>query len=323
MGNSKFFIGSLVTSSKKRWLNAVLKINTSKLIAVIAAITFIVGAIAVFFSLNLFLASLNQPEEPISLRVSQWSGYIAASDMQNRSPVVSGISGSWTVPEVMPSGNNSFSGVWVGIGGYGEESLIQTGTEQEYVNGKLVYYAWYELLPDYLIRIPNLHVQAGDTISASISLVNENANSWSIELRDVSRGEQFKKVVVYNSSRLSAEWIVERPKINDTISTLADFENVTFTECTATLDGVTGAIGNFSYAQLVMYDKDTSLVSVSPLNNDGSGFTVSYLEPPRATTLAKNVTIQAFTNQGANVFSAKAKMQSTKNSQKSSDNQSP
>jgi hypothetical protein len=233
----------------------------------------------------------------MALHVSQWSGYIVASDIQNRSPVVSSVSASWTVPEVKPSENNTFSGVWVGIGGYGEDTLIQTGTEQECFNGKLVYYAWYELLPDYLVRIPSLHVRAGDTIIASISLINENASTWSIEISDVTRGEHFKKVVVYNSSRLSAEWVVERPKVNGAISTLADFGNVTFTECKATVDGITGTIGNFSYAQFVMHEEDTPLVSVSPLNDDESGFTVSYLEPPSPTAPANDLTIQNFTTQ--------------------------
>jgi hypothetical protein len=222
----------------------------------------------------------------------QWSGYIVASDVQNPSPVVSSVSASWTVPEIKPSENNTFSGVWVGIGGYGEDTLIQTGTEQEYVNGRLVYYAWYELLPDYLVRIPTVHVRAGDTVTASISLINENTNTWSIEIADVTRGERFKKTVVYNSSRLSAEWVVERPKVNDTISTLADFGNVTFTECKATIEGNTGAISNFSYAQLAMYDQELQLVTVSPLNDDGSSFTVSYLEPSSATPLSNDLSVR-------------------------------
>jgi len=275
--------------------------------------TFIVGAVAVFYSVNLFLASSSQPEEPTVLRVSQWSGYIVASDIQTSSPVVSGVSASWIVPEVKSSENNTFSGVWVGIGGYGEETLIQTGTEQEYLNGRFAYYAWYELFPDYLIRIPSLHVQSGDTITASISLVNKNSSTWSIEIRDVTRGEQFKKVVVYNSSMLSAEWIVERPKVNGTVSTLADFGNVTFTECKATVDGVTGAIGNFSYAQLVMHDEDTPLVSVSPLNNDESGFTVSYLEPPSPTASANDLTIQNIAIQSGDAFSVYPKTAVSKN----------
>ncbi len=256
--------------------------------------TFIVGATAVLYGVTLFLASLSQPEEPTVLRVNQWSGYMVASDVQvdvqNRSSVVTSISGSWVVPEVNPSENITFSGVWVGIGGYGEETLIQTGTEQEYIDGKAVYYAWYELLPEYVVRINNIHIQPGDTITASISLENENTNTWTITIKDVTRGEQFKKTVVYNSSRLSAEWVVERPKVNGTVSTLADFGSVTFTECEATLDSFTGAIGNFSYAQLVMQEENTALVSVSSLDGGESGFTVSYLEQPSPTASANDST---------------------------------
>jgi hypothetical protein len=287
--------------SNKRWQAIVFKINNFKIMVVIAVTTFIVGAFTVFYSINLFLASSSQPEEPVSVRVSQWSGYIVASDVQNRSPVVSSASASWKVPKIKPSENDTFSGVWLGIGGYGENTLIQIGTEQEYYNGEAVYYAWYELLPGYLVRIQSLHVRAGDTITASVSLVNENASTWSIELKDVTRGEEFNKVVVYNSSMLSAEWIVERPKVNGVVSTLADFGNVTFTECKATVDGVTGAIGNFSYTEFVMHDEDTALVSVSPLNEEG--FTVSYLELPSPTASADDLAIQNFIHQRSDVFS--------------------
>jgi len=254
--------------------------------------TFVIGAVAVYFSINLFLASPNQTYNPPSFKVSHWSGYIVASDLQNRSPVVSGVSACWTVPEIKPSENDTFLGVWVGIGGYGEETLIQTGTEQEYVNGRVVYYAWYELIPDYLVRIPKIHVQAGDIVTASISLLEEDTNTWVIEIADVTRGERFKRNVVYNSSRLSAEWVVERPKVNGTISTLADFGNVTFTGCKATIEGSTGAIVNFSYAQIAMYDQELQLVAVSPLDDDGSSFTVSYLESSSATPLSNNSSVR-------------------------------
>jgi hypothetical protein len=259
--------------------------NASKLCSAIAIMTFIVGAVAVYYSISLFLASPNQTDNPPSFKISHWSGYIVASDIQNRSPVVSSVSASWTMPEIKPSENNTFSGVWVGIGGYGEDTLIQTGTEQEYVNGQVAYYAWYELLPDHLVHIPNIHVQAGDAVTASISLINENTNTWLIEIADITRNQRFRKTFVYNSSRLSAEWIVERPKVNGTISTLADFGNVTFTECKAVMDGVAGAIGKSDYAKFVMVGaEDKPLVSVSSLNEEGSSFTVSYLEPSNATS---------------------------------------
>jgi len=253
--------------------------------------TFIVGAVAVCYSISLFLASPNQTDNPPSFKISNWSGYIVASDIQNRSPVVSSVSASWTVPEIKPSENNTFSSVWVGIGGYGEDTLIQTGTAQECINGKFVYYAWYELVPDSLVHIPNIHVQAGDAVTASISLINENTNTWSIKIADITRNQRFQTTVVYNSSRWSAEWIVERPKVNGALSTLADFGNVTLTECKATLDGVNGVISSFSYAQLVMYDQELQLVKVSPLNDDGSSFTVNYLESPSASLLSTNLVV--------------------------------
>jgi hypothetical protein len=268
--------------------------NASKLCSAIAIMTFIVGAVAVCYSINLFLANPNQTANPPSFKIPHWSGYIVASDIQNRLPVVSSVSASWTVPEIKPSENNTFSGAWVGIGGYGEDILIQTGTEQEYVNDQVAYYAWYELLPDHLVRISNIHVQAGDTVTASISLINENTNTWSIEIADATRGERFQRNFVYNSSRLSAEWVVERPKVNGVISTLADFGNVTFTECEATLDGVTGAIDNFSFAQFVMVGaEDKPLVSVSSLDGDGESFTVSYL--PSNATSQDDLSVNSFT----------------------------
>lgn len=227
------------------------------------------------------------------MRVPQWSGYmVAPPDVRDQSSLVTGVNASWTVPEVKPSENNTFSGVWVGIGGYGEDTLIQRGTEQEYIDGKVPYYSWYELLPAHLIRIPDLHVRLGDLITASLSLVNQNTNSWSIEISDVTRGEHFKKVVAYNSSMRSAEWIVERPLVNDRISTLANFGNLAFTECQATVNGVTGTIGNFSYTQLIMHENDdTPLVSVSPLNEMGSGFTVIYIDSSTAATLVNKATV--------------------------------
>jgi hypothetical protein len=260
------------------------KTNSSKRYTIMAVALIVIDIIVIGYSVSMFFTSPSQVNEPTSIRLSQWSGYMVASDIQNQSPVVTSVSGSWAVPVVKSSENETFSGVWIGIGGYGEKTLIQTGIEQEYINGESDYYAWYELYPNYLVRIRSFRVQPGDTITASISLINENASNWSIALHDVTRGETFQKVVVYDSSMLSAEWIVERPTVNNAVSTLANFGIVRFTDCKATINGVAGAIGNFSYAQIIMRDdNDTSLVSVSPLNVDRSGFTVSYLESPSAT----------------------------------------
>jgi hypothetical protein len=264
---------------KKRWLLPFSKINLSKAYAIAAALMMVLGSVVIAYSITLFMASVSQPTSQAPIRVTQWSGYMAASDIQTRSPVVTGVSAYWRVPEVKLSENDTFSSAWVGIGGYGESTLIQTGTHHQCVNGKVGYYAWYELLPDDVVPIMSIHIRPGDAITASISLLNENTSTWLIEISDVSRGEHFEKTVFYNSSRLSADWIVERPNVNDTVSTLADFGSVGFSECTATIEGITGGVGNFSHAQLVMVDaQNVQLVNVSQLSDEGSSFTVSYLE---------------------------------------------
>ena len=248
----------------------------------VALVLILVGGFVIYFSLNQMLAGLDQdnPGGLVPVRVSHWSGYLVSLGVENRSEAVSSISASWMVPEIKYSKNDTYSSVWIGVGGYGEKTLIQTGTEQECKDGKIEYYAWYELLPAYIERINALRIQPGDAIQASISLINENESTWLITLTDVTSGRHFEKTVTYNSSQMSAEWIIERPMVQNVISTLADFGNVTVTNCSATINGVTGSVSDFIYSPVTMVDSnDTELTSVLPLSSDGSSFTVSYLNP--------------------------------------------
>jgi hypothetical protein len=269
----------------------------------------ILGTVVIAYSMVLLFSSVSQSENvnaPSVLRVKQWSGYMVNFGEENSSALVTGVSGSWQVPAISPTENNTFSSVWVGIGGYGEKTLIQAGTEQEFVDGQAYYLAWYEILPNYLTRITSMLVQPGDTVTASISLVNDNANTWLIEVNDVTRGGHFEKTVIYPSSRLSAEWIVERPNVNNVTSTLANFGNVTLTDCKATIAGETGVIGNFSYSQLVMVDpQDSPFVAVSSLDSIGSGFTVSYLEPASVETVHNEAVMPEIICTYANSFIAR------------------
>lgn len=176
-----------------------------------------------------------------SVQAQRWSGYIVKTNYQSSWQGFSSVSASWIVPEVKASVNNTFLSVWVGIGGYGEESLIQAGIEGHCINGQVEYSAWYELLPDFARPISSVTVKSGDNISVSITLINEK-QTWSIMLADNTNNKYFQKNVVYNSSRLTAEWIVERPTINNAISVLPDFDNVTFSNCKAVLNGIAGKL---------------------------------------------------------------------------------
>jgi hypothetical protein len=213
------------------------------------------------------------------LTSSDWSGYSVSSDLNNPQPKVTSVNASWTVPTVNVSVGDSFSAVWIGVGGQFDDTLIQTGTEQDSPNGQGAYSAWYELLPYNQVTIDSLSVSPGDEITTSISLLEPATNTWSIAIHDFTSGQSFQKSLVYISSMLSAEWIVERPTVNNRIRTLADFSEITFTGCTATIDGNVGTISSFPTIQVTMYNRqNVKLVSVSPLTAKGSSFTVNYLD---------------------------------------------
>jgi hypothetical protein len=206
-----------------------------------------------------------------------WGGYSVASNALYPQPAIVSVSGSWMVPSVMPTTENAFSAAWIGIGGQNDASLIQVGTEQDYVNGQASYSLWYEMLPDNAIKIPNVTISPSDKISASITLVNSDTNEWLVQITDVTNGQGFRGVFQYNSSRLTAEWIIERPTVNNQVTTLANFGSVTFTEATAQIGTTNGTISSFPNYKIYMQTRqNTDLVALSDLSSDGSSFTATY-----------------------------------------------
>lgn len=229
--------------------------------------------------LNTFFSGPSNP----SLISTDWAGYVVVSDYSNPQPVVIGVNGSWNVPTVTVSQSDEFSATWIGIGGYLEETLIQTGTEQDSINGIAEYSVWYELLPNDSITITTMDVSPGDKIQASIKLVDSATNEWLIEIADATTEQKFSGSFFYDSSRLSADWIMERPLVNNIISTLADFNTVTFTDASATVDNKVGTISGFPFAQIILHNRQNAeLVTVSSLSSNGSSFTVNYLVTPSA-----------------------------------------
>jgi hypothetical protein len=207
-----------------------------------------------------------------------WSGYAISDDFANPPLEVTSISALWVVPTVSASFGDGYSSAWVGIGGQLDQSLIQAGTEQDSINGKAVYSVFYELLPNYAIAVSDITVSPGDLIAVSISLVDSSTNMWLIQIRDVTNGQSFSKNLIYNSSRSSGEWIMERPTLNKQLTSLSDFGNITFQNCNIKVDNSAGFISQFKYSQIKMTDQlDTLLTSVSAVNAEGSRFTVKYL----------------------------------------------
>ncbi len=186
---------------------------------------------------------------------------------------------------MQPSLQDAYSAVWIGIGGEFDSTLIQCGTRQDSVGGKNTYSVWYELLPGNSVRIFQIFVSPGDQIQATIKLVDATSNSWLLNITDVTKDRSFQKTFTYASSQLSAEWILERPNVNNELSSLANFDKVTFTNCTATIGTQEGVINSFPTIQTVMYTETTTpesalqLTEVSPVIEAGTEFSVTYIGP--------------------------------------------
>ena len=238
---------------------------------------------AVFYLGFLNFGNITQPNMPIPL-VSigrNWAGNVVDTNILNPQPTVNSVSASWTVPTVN-TGTDGYSSAWIGIGGQFDNTLIQVGTEQDSTNGSATYYAWYELLPSTATPITTIKVSPGDQISASISMVNLNSTVWSISIEDQSTHASFQNNFNYNSPRLTAEWIVERPEINGALATLANFGSVTFTDCNANLSGKTGGVTSFTHNEVIMdpaliNNHTVRLVTVSSPINGGTQFSVKYV----------------------------------------------
>ncbi|WP_179233034.1 G1 family glutamic endopeptidase [Paenibacillus rigui] len=166
------------------------------------------------------------PKAALGWTSGNWSGYAIKKAKRN---AYRSVSGYWRVPKVRPSKTNKYSSTWVGIDGFGNNSLIQTGTEQDYVKGKAVYYAWWEILPapETKIRFP---VSPNDLMYARISK-RCGTNQWLIILSNKTKGWTFRKVTKYNGPASTAEWIMEAPSIDGEITRLARYNKFPFSRC--------------------------------------------------------------------------------------------
>jgi hypothetical protein len=150
---------------------------------------------------------------------SNWFGYNQGA-LEQGGTLFNSISGDWTVPTVSQhtAGQDEDSSDWIGIGGgcvdasceVGDETLIQTGTEQDVSGGQASYSAWWEIIPAPSISI-SMTVDPGDRMHASIAELVPDSDVWTITLQDLTQNETFTQTIPYPSTHDTAEWIEETP----------------------------------------------------------------------------------------------------------------
>ena len=198
---------------------------------------------------------------------SNWSGYALSS---SNSGAYSSIDGSWIVPAVVSTQGQTYSSSWIGIDGFNNSDLIQTGTEQDASKKGTTYYAWWEILPAAETTISSMTIHPGDQMHASIR--NNGNGTWTITLADQTSGQTFTTTQSYSGPATSAEWIEEAPTIGGHVATLADYGTTTFDP--GTVNGQNpGLVTNDSG---VMIQKSQQVSTPSLPDSDTDGFNMGY-----------------------------------------------
>lgn len=194
---------------------------------------------------------------------SNWSGYAITGGPYHA------ITGSWVVPTVSRTFRSTYSSAWIGIDGFNNQSLIQTGTEQDFVRGHARYSAWWEILPAASTTIP-MAVGPGDLMSASIQY--QGSGNWLISIRDVTRDESFSTVQAYNGPLTSAEWILEAPKVGGRVAPLAHYGQTVMNP--GTVNAQNPGLIVHDGGVMVQHFQQVSTPSVPDADTDG--FNVAY-----------------------------------------------
>jgi len=215
-----------------------------------------------------------------------WSGYAVETNLANpQQYAFTDVQATWIVPSLSPSASsnqNAYSSTWIGLDGDSSKTVEQIGIEQDFVNGKAVYYAWYEMYPKSPVKLDLGLIQARDTISAEVKYLGNN--TYQLTIDDVTNGHSS---TIQVSSKLpirsSAEWIEE------STGRLADFNTVTFTKASATAGNITGPISDAAWQteEITLVSKSGGVLAApTPLSNGGSSFSINYVNSNNVATLS-------------------------------------
>jgi hypothetical protein len=136
-----------------------------------------------------------------------WAGYV------NTLSTYSAVMASWQVPAVTCRTTNDVYAPWVGLDGYGDKTVEQTGVQIWCQNGAghpAVYQAFYELYPAQPVYLTEA-IAPGDVIVARVDSLGAREYRFTI----TDRTRRWTKVITDTSSvpttNASAEAVVESP----------------------------------------------------------------------------------------------------------------
>jgi hypothetical protein len=208
-----------------------------------------------------------------------WSGYAATG------ATYTGVSGTWTVPQVAASnGGSGVGATWVGIGGVKTRDLVQAGTQDSGSGRQNEYQAWIEMLPAASQQVP-LAVVAGDSITVTIDEQGAESQIWQIVMSNNTSGKSYRTTVNYTSNRSSVEWIEEAPSGRNGILPIDNFGAVSFSGATAIKNGDTVSLEEVGARPISLLNaRKQPLAMPSAIGSDGESFQVERTSAPTTST---------------------------------------
>ena len=202
---------------------------------------------------------------PTNAQSTNWSGYAARGKTYKK------ISASWVEPTGHCGSSRRWSSFWVGLDGFGSNTVEQTGSEVDCVSGHAKYYSWYEMFPAFPVNFSS-PVSPGDHFTGSVTFTG--SGHFTLVLKDTTKGwsHTIKKTLA-SAKRVSAEVIAEAPSSSTGILPLTNFGTMHFTN--ALVNGT--AIGQAGGAKITMVNgSGRAKDSVSALTSS-KNFSVKWL----------------------------------------------
>lgn len=194
-----------------------------------------------------------------------WGGYVASG------ATYSSVTSTWIQPTTRCSTKGVVS-FWVGLDGWGDQTVEQTGTGVDCRTGTPQYYAWWETYPtNNQQTYTATTVAPGDRIKATVTVAG---TQYTLTLVDSTQGwtRTTTAAAPAGAANASAEIVAEAASVNGTISPLPDFDAVSFSA-----SGIGDGTPQLAGAQPVdMINDAKSPISTTSAIDDTGGFTVTY-----------------------------------------------
>jgi hypothetical protein len=221
---------------------------------------------------------------------NNWSGYVITTPAS--ATKYAEIFAAWDVPRAYAqSGFASWhhSTLWVGIDGWGTPDVVQAGTDQDSLTAFWVqtssYDAWTEWYPLSSATISNFPVNPGDEVEVwtwvgtSTGAYSATGNVGWFYLWNVTENV----VAAYLSTTApsgttfnghTAEWVMERPEVNGSLSSLADYASAPLFDAWAyDFNGGLHLYTSDSSTQITMTNGSDVLSTVAPVSSEAMQFT--------------------------------------------------